>query len=405
VDTTYIEQWDDFVLLSGDANRGLSGAVLKTSYDKFTQFCKVLMAAGCGVVAENVRVEAYPYFFRTENPTRIPRIKSLIVSDATDLHFNTVRIGWAQMDIDDVNGRYSFNNSHTYGTPVNAVQKELNLVSDYVADPFVMEIHRLNLDGKTTTDSDKDNTVFVVDSTLNTIHFSGGVLFDTVTEPYLSFTGNEDQIELFQTGSRFTILNSQFNNTTFTVKRVELLLGGFNVFVQESVTTEAAASVTVEVRYRTLRRESYDTFEIVKGVTNTSIFNVSLNPAFLIRRHLTWINSVLYNFQGQYLKFLSTEKNREVKYTKGSFTFDQDQDIEIGADRLFLPFEIDVDSEEPTDLIEVMDQDPNTPFITGTVTGFIRKVALQPGLSQEQAYKLLLSPNTNLLTIHKDAYL
>jgi hypothetical protein len=64
-----------------------------------------------------------------------------------------------------------------------------------------------------------------------------------------------------------------------------------------------------------------------------------------------------------------------------------------------------VDSEEPTDLIEVMDQDPNTPFITGTVTGFIRKVALQPGLSQEQAYKLLLSPNTNLLTIHKDAYL
>jgi hypothetical protein len=163
VDTTYLEAFENIVITSGDAIRSLTGAKIKTTLNDFRRFCRVVLGLGFGVVNNKVVFAPYTYFFPVVSPILMGRIKNLTVSDATDLRVNTIKIGYLEKQIDDVNGKYEFNNTHIYQAPITRIKKELDLVSPYYAQPYAIEILRINLDGKLTTDSNSDNDNFIID--------------------------------------------------------------------------------------------------------------------------------------------------------------------------------------------------------------------------------------------------
>jgi hypothetical protein len=197
--------YPDIVVTCGDAIRGISGAVIKTSIgDAFTSVNAVIGAA-LAVDGVGLRLESKDYFVDYANPIDLGECKNLKVAPATDYLYNTIKIGYREQNYDDVNGKQEFNNTHVYTTPITRITKELNLVSVYRADSYGIEFARINLEGKTTTDSSGDNDVFFlhikdspatghdviftyydIDRTLNPYVTAGSISPSTVFNLYLT---------------------------------------------------------------------------------------------------------------------------------------------------------------------------------------------------------------------------
>jgi hypothetical protein len=115
-----------------------------------------------GMIGNTLRIEEKSYWVQYADFIDLGEVKNMKVSCATDLLVNNIKIGSPNQDYDDVNGKQEFNTTHEYSAPITRVQKELNLVSVYRKDCFGIELTRINLDGKTTTDDKGDNDVFMI---------------------------------------------------------------------------------------------------------------------------------------------------------------------------------------------------------------------------------------------------
>jgi hypothetical protein len=157
-----LQQYSNIVLLCGDAIRGLPNPVIKTSMSDFVRSFNTVLNVGLTVERDILKLESKANFAFYSDPIALGECKDLKVSTATEYMFNTIKIGFPEQDYEDVNGRQEFNGTHVYTTPHTRITKELDLVSAYRADCYGMEFLRINLEGKTTTDSDSDNDVFML---------------------------------------------------------------------------------------------------------------------------------------------------------------------------------------------------------------------------------------------------
>lgn len=159
----------NYVMTSGDGVRSLPGAVIKSNANQFFNSYNVLLNAGIGIQQGKIMMEKKEFFFQSDNPIPLGQVRDPKGSDLTDVLVNTVVIGWPNQDYgsieagQNVNGRQEPNTTHTYGSSVVSIVKQLTLVSDYRADAIGSEFERINLDGKTTSDSSSDNDVFLFD--------------------------------------------------------------------------------------------------------------------------------------------------------------------------------------------------------------------------------------------------
>jgi hypothetical protein len=173
VDTSFLEQYDFLILTSGDGLRSLPGAKLKTSFSDFFSFCNVVIPCGMSIESDVIKFGGFDRFFNYSNPIHLGTPSDIPkITVAADLLATSVKFGWPAQDLnntDNVNGKYSFNNSISFTSPkVSGDPKTLEKVTSYISDPYAQEIIRINLDGKTTTDNSSDNDVFVINVDLDT---------------------------------------------------------------------------------------------------------------------------------------------------------------------------------------------------------------------------------------------
>jgi len=158
----------DFLLTCGDAIRGFvanedyEGPKLKTSFSDFFKSYNTRFNIMSGIDTDYVIIEKKGTAFKQEVVLDVGEASGLRRKTALDLMFNKIQIGWPEQDYNDINGRYEFNNTHTYSTPIKRISKTLDLVSIYRADPYGIEFTRINLENKTTTDSSSDNNIFIL---------------------------------------------------------------------------------------------------------------------------------------------------------------------------------------------------------------------------------------------------
>lgn len=329
-DTTYIEQFDHLVIASGDRIRGIDSPV-KTNLEKFLGFCRVLMAGGFGIINKKAVVKARAALLDRTNTRQLLQVKNLVYSEASDLRPNRFKFGYVDRDIDDVNGKFEFNNTYEWQAPFDGPDKAVEFVCPYYGQPYVIETIRATLDGKTTTDSSADNEIFVAAIDLN----------------------NPEVID------------------------------GITVYP--------------------LLRPAFTSIEGIPDTTN--IFNLTISPKRIMELHRREIDSLMDGFDGKYLKFKATTKNQNLKTVLGADVVDEDQNYKISKDKYYQMVYIDIDTEGDTDLVDIMDTDPNVCFEFGAgVAGFPTKCGLQPDSRQEQGYRLLASTDTDLKNIHKNAY-
>jgi hypothetical protein len=313
-------------ITSGDAVRGIEGSKIKTSLNSFFEAYNVMLNAGMSLENNALRIESKASYFNTTNPISLGEVKDFKFSVATDLIPNTIKIGYPVQNTDDVNGKYAFNNTHIYTAPQSRIVKELTLQSSYITDPYAIELYRINLEGKTTTDDSNDNDVMVL-----------------------------------------------------------------NVDIANPQTDDLGT-------YYNLKRVTYST---VTGLPDPdTTFNIEqLTPKRLLKTHQSWIDSIFYGFEGELLKFQTTEKNADL-YTDNGVVYDENADFEIDTSSLLLPYYLEFDTQVPVDLAVILKANPNRCFTCtwkgGTWEGFLIKAGIAPNDNKAQAFKLLLTPNNDL---------
>jgi hypothetical protein len=139
----YLQTRPDILVSCGDAIRGIKDAVIKTSMKQFFNSVNVIMNCGIGIENNHVVLEEKAHFFQTDNPIYLGQVKQYKDKWATDYIYNTIKIGYPDVNLENVNGRFAFNTSYLYSSPVKRVTKQLLLLSDYGADPFEIEITRI----------------------------------------------------------------------------------------------------------------------------------------------------------------------------------------------------------------------------------------------------------------------
>ena len=405
---------DDRLLFSGDSLRGIESPVLQTTISDFLKDADTDLFAGLGIeqgaaagsipAGERAVIETRTHFYDESDPVILGEAKELSIIYAKDWVSNTIKSGWKEPTTEDVNGKYEFNASQQGSLPNKRVKKEYNLVSPYKAGPVEIEMLRINLDGKTTTDDDRDNDCFVIVGEPADTSITGDFAFEedgnVITKP-TAFS--------VAPGSVITFTGTASNNSSFTVVNVS----GNSIEVSEAVTDESTVSCTATVTggptVYNIKRESFDNDDDPEdfGVPSpTTWYNYDLSPKRKLLRHGRWIASMMHNYGTEKVKFESGTRNISLKTIQGAVTIQENKDESISAlgAKIFIPFLLSFKAEAPVGLAELMEDGPNRCFTFtyngNTYKGFNIKCGLSPNTEEEQEFSLLSVPGNDLTLIN-----
>lgn len=188
--STYLStEWENLLLTSGDAIRGFDSAKLKISWSDFFEGYNVPCNLCSFIRNQILNVEKKEDVFKPTIQQAMGEVKDLVVSTAKDFQYNVVKVGYPDTDTEGVNGKDEFNVTQTYTSPITRVNKELELISKIIASMYEIELTRINLEGKTTTDDSNDNKSFF-------LHVEKTATTGTGTEPttYYKLLRNPDLI-------------------------------------------------------------------------------------------------------------------------------------------------------------------------------------------------------------------
>lgn len=155
--------WDNLVVTSGDAVRGLPGAQIKTSFDDFFQSYNTPCNISLGIQNNVLRIEEKGFAFDNTIIADLGEVTKFGIKPAAAYQYNVVKIGYPNLDThtyQSLNGKEEFNVTSTFTSPVTRVNKVLDLTSKYKASMYEQELARLNLEGLTTTADTNDASVF-----------------------------------------------------------------------------------------------------------------------------------------------------------------------------------------------------------------------------------------------------
>lgn len=394
------ELWKYIVVTSGDAIRGLSNARITTSLNDFFNDMDATFMAGIGIDNGNIEIESRTKYYDNSNPVDLGNIKDLVIAPATDFICNKFKPGHVKPDIEDINGKFDPNGSDEFTGPYTKVVKDYMITSPYKAGPFEIESLRLNLDGKVTTDDNRDNSVYVINCN-PLVPITEEALFVASTPAVIILSGPATGLAA---GNQIQVSGSAFNDGIYNILGVGVTI----ISVSGTLISEGPVAVTITVirgGVLTLNRPAYTILKEGTDDLTPTVFNIeNLTPKRILLAHGRWIRSMHYGLDSQLLKFNSGDKNTELITELAGVTIDEDADVEISSvgEKMFFPFIATFGTETPSDLVNLLEANPNRCF-TGydeargmQIEGFILTAGIAPNDLKEQEFRLLLSPNNDL---------
>lgn len=407
----------EVILTSGDGVRSLEGAGIKTSWAEFWKFTDTLLMAQM-TTTDKIRIFNRITAYQPESvggATELGDIKDLKINPAIDLMGTKIKVGHADQQVDDTNGKYDYNGNMIFKTPVNILSdKEIDLQTNYKASPYEIEQTRANYEGKTTTDKETDNDVFAVavqpDEANNSFDTLGSFFADGTPlapgEPLISIVAANP---LIRPGMKIKITGTTLNDQDLTVKAAQPWFFGQLIVTNEPLVDEASVNFTIEIiegQYYTLDRELAVTQLLappddVDTDTKDSLFNVRLSPKRILLRHSAWLAGGLVKYAPGKLVFSSANRNKEL--IADGVIEKADVNISDLGDPMFLPYYFEFDTVSPVDMPEILEANPNPVFAftwkNTRYTGFFIRGGIALNDLEEQTFKLLATPDNDLLPL------
>lgn len=414
LDSTFLEAIN-IAATSGDGVRSLPGSVIKTTWAEYWKAVDTYCFAALDFVktagVEKILIRERPAVFNYSAPHDLGEISKLKITSAVDLMGTSIKVGHAEQQVDDTNGKFDFNGFMVFDTPVKRIAaKEINIQSNYKAGPFEIEQTRANYEGKTTTDKQSDNDTFVLavlpdnarnNFTAETNFRADGTPF-APGEPVIYTNQIEPRIVA---GMKLRITGTGVNDKDVTVKLGTVFGFGHIIIVNEPL-VDYDGPATFEIvggKYYVLDRTTLVTQLSDPDAdedTRDSVFNVPLTPKRILLKHAPFLAGSFYNYEGK-LTFGSASRNRDL--IAGGIVEKADVPVSSLGNPLFIPMYAEFDTISPVDLNEILEVDPNPVFSFQwkgqTYKGFLWKGGIAPNTLEEQTFKLLFTPDTDILNL------
>ena len=149
--------WNNLIITGFDAVRGLPTPKMKVSFGQFFDACNVPANLSLAIDGKKIVVSPKAAAYNGGTVTALGDAKDLVVRASGDHQYNTLKIGYPDLRTTDVNGRDEFNTYLIFDSPVKKINKELAITSTVFAAMYEIELTRVNLTGKSTTNTDVDN--------------------------------------------------------------------------------------------------------------------------------------------------------------------------------------------------------------------------------------------------------
>lgn len=402
--SSYLDSMTDLLITSGSAirnhegeNNSVTGSIIKTS---ISEFFSALNIRGIGMGIENdvLIIEKTSYFFQNGISMELGEVSEFEVNVAEDLIFNTIKVGYANQTYDEVNGKDEFNVTQNYTTPHTRIVKELDLTSPYRADAYGIELMRLNLDGKDTTDNSADNDTFLLNVKQGGTYtyYSGNLSYNangahTITIPVV--VGPVASITLAGT----------LNSGTYTVTNTSYLIAGSTILTVTATLTSGNENAVITTSSTTLYRLNRPAYSSITGLLHPAkMFNIELSPHRNLLNNGDWIHSILDFQDMNFIKFQSGEKNSDLSTTLAGVTITEKADIQIAQlpPKLFRPYYFSFKVPTDFNFLKTVAANPYSKigftYNGEKYYGYLFDGGVQPATRDVNSMKLLCAPETDL---------
>jgi len=412
VKSDWLTAQEDLIFTSGSALRKDYKSSIKTSYADYFQALKTRahekkLSIGCAIENDKLVIEELDYFFRNDVIMDLGVVDDLEIVYAKDIDFNTVKVGYKDQTIDDINGRNEVNVTQLYSTPNTRIQRELDLVSAYRADPYGIESARSDKFGQQDTSSTADNDIFMVSvdkqGLVNVPYYSGP--FQTEVSGGAYYIKIPNVVSQIQNGQTVNLTGSVSNNGTYTVLNTSYIVVGFTVItVQEPVTNESIDGdlFTQSINVYYLKRLAYSP---ITGVDHPAeLFNIELSPKRCLLNCGGAIHPAFDKMDTLDIVLASAPRNIELSTTFAGVTVKEKATVPVGSltPSLYRHDYFNFTAAPPSDFPIIMKTNPYgrikfTDGKTGAVLyGRMWDGGMTPEPNQKQTWKLIASPNNDM---------
>jgi hypothetical protein len=152
----------DIYVTSGDGIRGFDNAMIKLTLADLVSSVSATLGADVAAYSNEYIVEEKSYFFDDTEIVNMGEVSEVEITVANDILANKITVGYPDKEYDERNGRDEFNITLNFEVKINNNSEKLELISQIRADSYGIQFTKINLEGKSTVDSDSDNDPFFV---------------------------------------------------------------------------------------------------------------------------------------------------------------------------------------------------------------------------------------------------
>lgn len=391
----FLDAMENVVYTSGMAIRNFTDekSMIKISWN---DFYKSLMrfAVMLGTRKDQIIIEGMATAFDPTIICDLGVVSNLVITQAADMTHNTISTGYRNQTYDNVNGLDEFNVTQQWTTPITKVVSELDLTSPVRADMYGIELTRLNLYGKDTTDSSSDNDTFFLSviKGATIVYYNGPFEVtgtDTIKIPrdLASMTGQTITVEGLGT---YIVVNTSY------------LVVGYTLLTVSGVIANGNYVGSIQYDDPDVYRLYRPAYSAITGVLHpTRAFNTELSPKRGLLNNARLIRSFVED-PAAIIKFQTGDKNSELSTTLAGVTITEKEDIvnhDLG-DPFYLPYYFEFDTEMPINYKTIIETNPY-----GTIKfsdengnvfyGYMWDGDVKPATNDRQKWKLLCSPLTD----------
>lgn len=397
VQSNFLKTLTDQCVTSGQAIRQYqSVSVIKTSINEFFQACR-RWGVGLSIKNNMLVIEKHPYFFKNDIVYHLGEIKDILIEDANDLMINTIKTGYKNQTYDNVNGKDEFNVTQGYTTPITRVVKELDITSPYRADMNGIELTRLKLFGKDTTDNSADNETFQMNVTKGTNYDYWRGNFTTEINGGQYYLLIPSVLFALDAGKQFT-----FSGGTFTVVNTSYLIAGSTYIKVAEPVTNASFNESISIYDSNVYKLNRPSFSAISGLHHpTEAFNVLLSPKDGLLNNAAYISSLMDLEDAGKIVFQTGEKNSKLSRSLDGITVTEDADINIAAlgPKLFKPYYFKFKTQVDIAIPDIIKNNPYSKisfdYLGNTYSGFMWDISIAVS-NDVQEWQLLSSPENNM---------
>lgn len=406
----------NLMVTTGDTLRNLPDTVIKGTFSSYFKSIDAVKCAALDIV-ENVPILSSRYEKYNKNSViaALGECSNWTLEPANDYVYDTVESGYpskSSQSNDDVNGKLSFNN--TYQWKVGVTRRNKNTYkckADYYADPYDIELIRVNFLNKDTTTANTDDSIFFLDCELkNDLVFEGGVIYNS-TDNTIELTGDMADYKLFfAKGIEFKlhsgIMPLPDALVSYTVAEV-VSSSDTSVVLKVAEYISLSGTTTGTVYWGNLYQLRRKTYTAINGIINDgTVFNIELSNRRCLENHLRWLRSSFDHLDMKYLEFLTTDKNADLQTIDADGNvITESANIQIGSmgEKVYLPYLFKMEVKSPQNLLELMNANHDGVFGYTregiAFDGFPIQISTNDSTLETQSYQLLCSANNNLETL------